>query len=93
MTPDLRPYATLLTAFLSRRIEPTEFQDIMIPLFKNDTYWRPQEIYETLNEIFEAAEAFEPNASAGDPYEMTEDQLYSIAETGLRRLKDVADPA
>jgi Bacterial self-protective colicin-like immunity len=87
MTPDLRPYVTLLSALLSNRLNPVEFQAILVPLFKGDNVWRPQNIYDTLNEIFLAAEAFTPDASEGNPYTVTEEQLHHVAEEGLRRLE------
>ena len=92
MTPDLRPYTTLLIALLSRRLTPTEFQATYVPLFKGDTVWRPQEIYEILNGIFLAAEALAPGASPIDPYAVTEEQLYQVAQDGLRHLEEVVDP-
>jgi self-protective colicin-like immunity protein len=92
VTPDLRPYTTLLVALLSRRLTPTEFQAIFVPLFKKDTVWRPQEIYEVLNDIFLAAEALKPDASPADPFAVTEEQLYQVAQQGLRRLEEVVDP-
>lgn len=92
MTPDLRPYMTLLAAFLSRRLTATEFQAIFVPLFKGDDVWRPQEIYEVLNGIFLSAEALKPCADPTDPYAVTEEQLYRVTHEGLRRLEEVVDP-
>jgi hypothetical protein len=85
VTPDLQPYVTLLTAFLSRRLTSAEFQDVFIPLYQGDPVSRPQEIYEMLNDVFLAAEAL----TADDPYAVTEEQLYEIAQKNLRRLKAV----
>jgi hypothetical protein len=92
VTPDLRPYVTLLLAFLSGRLTPTEFQAIFVPLFKRDDVWRPQEVYEALNGIFLSAEALKPCAAPTDPYAVTEEQLYRVAQEGLRRLEEVVDP-
>ena len=92
MTPDLRPYVTLLSALLSNRLNPVEFQAIFVPLFKGDNTWRPQHIYDTLNEIFLAAEAFTPDTSEGNPYTVTEEQLHHVAEEGLKRLGEMINP-
>lgn len=80
--PDLVPYVTLLNLFLSRRLTPAEFQDILIPLFKRDPVSRSKEIYEALNDVFLAAEAL----TADDPYRVSEEELYGIAENSLRCL-------
>jgi hypothetical protein len=92
MTPDLRPYTTLLRALLSRRLTPTEFQATFVPLFMRDTVWRPQEIYEILNDTFLAAEALTPGASPNSSYAVTEEQLYHVVEDSLRRLNEAVDP-
>ena len=91
MTPDLRPYVTLLKAMLSNRLTPAEFQAIIIPLFKNDTIWRPPEIYGYLNSIFLAAEAFTLDAQPEYPYAVTEEQLRQIAAEVLKNLEEAVD--
>jgi hypothetical protein len=91
MTPDLRSYDTLLTALLSRRLTPAEFQAVLLPLFKGDQLMRPPEIYDLLNEVFLAAEAYHPVKTASDRYAITEAELREIADRVLRRLREVVD--
>lgn len=89
MTPDLEPYFALMTALSSRRLTPSEFQAILVRLFKEDQMMRPPEIYDQLNKMFLAAEAYRPRGAALDDYAVNADELYEVADAVQRKLREI----
>jgi len=89
VTTDLRAYVVLLAAMLSRRLSPEEFQAVLVPLFKSDQLIRPPEIYNLLNEVFLAAEAYQPDPELAGDYAVTGEELYAIADAVHSRLEEV----
>ena len=89
VTPDLRAYAVLLTALLSRRLSPDEFQAVLVPLFKGDQLMRPPEIYDLLNRVFLAAEAYQPVSEIAGDCAVTGEELYAIADEVRSQLEEV----
>jgi hypothetical protein len=90
VTPDLRAYEILLVALTSRRLSPSEFQGVFVPLFKGDQLSRPPDIYDLLNEVFLAAEEYYEDTTGVSEYAVSEEQLYEIVERVLKRLKVIA---
>jgi hypothetical protein len=89
LSPDLLPYSVLLSSFLDGRLNPVELQVLLVTLFKNDQVVRPHEVYEPLNDLFLAAEAYETNPDNRDRYTVDEDELYRVATSVQDRLVGV----
>lgn len=89
MTPELTPYWALMTAFVEGRLHASEFEPIFFRLFQNDPIRWPREIFELLNRLHTDADAYTPDPSLRDRYDLDENQLRDRATKTLRELEEV----
>ena len=79
----LDPYLELLTSFLSRSTDVSDFEARYLELFKHDDVIRPEEVFNVLDSLFADIDAYSPSP-AGD--ELDEEQLHRRASEAYDRL-------
>lgn len=85
----LGPYATLIEAFLRRRISAVDFEATYLRAFKDDgTNW-PDTVYQILNEVFLDVDAFYPDATIQGEFVIDEAELRRRVERSLVALRQV----
>ena len=89
MQPEtLEQYTVLIREFLDGAIDAQEFESRFLEKFKNETTVLPAEIFEVLDGLFGAVDAFCPDPDLCDRDDLNEQQLRAIATEALAKLVD-----
>ena len=86
---DVEPYASLITAFLSRELSAAAFEERYRTTFLADTRRWPEPMYRALNGAFLDAEAFAPGADPSDDWLIDEAELRTRMDASLEHLESL----
>jgi hypothetical protein len=82
-------YMTLIERFLDRKIQASEFERSYLQLFKNETEWFGEEIFDILQGVFSSVDEFCADPALRSETSLNESQLRQECETALKKLKDL----
>lgn len=79
-------YILLLIQFVTGKITATQFELAYLEMFKNETEAFPEDIYETLNNLFSDVDAYCGDPSLRDEEDLDDEGLMASAKRALERL-------
>ena len=84
----LRPYLAVCDAYVDRRVTGVELGVVFFALFKRETELFPEAVYDALQEIFGALDAYEPDEDlrARTKHTIDEAELRQVVEASLAKL-------
>jgi hypothetical protein len=82
----LGAYTDLIKAFLINAIDAQQFESGFLEKFKNDSAEFPDDVFQLLDEMFGAVDAFCADPELRDEHDLTEKQLRSKAAEILAKL-------
>jgi hypothetical protein len=86
-TPLLEKYISLITQFVGGQITVSQFEVAYLDLFKNETEYMSEFVYNVLNNLFLDVDAYCHDPNVRDKEDLSEKDLLESAKIALKKLK------